>query len=88
MLEALIVPAVPKINPGSFSAKLQKRLDDLKKPIRAARSKRMAPSNREYITQQQVNMDVHHSMEGVVTGWGDDSQFNFLMVLTKWHLTR
>jgi hypothetical protein len=84
MLEALIVPAVPKIKPGSFSAKMQKRLDDLKKPTRAARSKRIAPPNCVYIAQQEAKTDV----EGVVTGWGDDSQFKLLMVLTECHLTR
>ena len=91
MLEALIIPAVPKIKPGSFSAKMQKRLDDLKKPTRAARSKRTAPSNSEYITQREVNTDVHHNMEGMegmVTGWGEDSQFNLLTVITVCHLTR
>lgn len=88
MLDALIVPAVPKIKPGSFSAKLQQRLDSLKKPTRIARSKRMVPPNSECIAQQEAVSDVHddvEGMEGMVTGWGDDSQLNLLMVLTEWH---
>jgi hypothetical protein len=87
MLDALIVPAVPKIKPGSFSAKMQKRLDDLKKPTRTARSRRIALPNSVYIAQQEVKTDVD-GMEGVVTGWGDDSQFNLLTVLMEGHLTR
>jgi hypothetical protein len=82
MLEALIVPAVPKIKPGSFSAKMQKRLDDLKNPTRKARSKRVAPPNSVYIAQQEAKTEVE-GMEGVVTGWGDDSQFHLLMALTE-----
>jgi hypothetical protein len=82
MLDALIVPAVPRIKRGPFSAKMQQRLDEFKMP---AKTKPAAPGTNS-IAQQEAYPDVKEDiegMEGMVTGWGDDSQFNLLMSFSK-----